>query len=41
LMVKLTDELRGHYQAVGLGMGPVEVVLMPGEQALADQLVAE
>jgi hypothetical protein len=41
LMAKIPDELRGHYLSVVIGMGPVEVVLMPGEQALADQLVAE
>ncbi len=41
LMVKLTDELRGHYQSIGLGMGPVEVVLNPGEHTLADKLVSE
>ena len=41
LMAKLTDDLQGHFQSVGLGMGGVEVVLLPGQQALADELVAK
>ena len=42
LMAKLTDDLQGHFESVGLlGMGGVEIVLMPGEQALADELVAK
>jgi hypothetical protein len=41
LTVKLTDDLQGHVQSVGLGMGGVEIVLMPGDQALADELVAK
>jgi hypothetical protein len=40
LMAKLTDDLQGHFGSVGLGMGGVEIVLMPGEQALANELVA-
>ena len=41
LMAKIADELQGRYFSVLIGMGPVEVVLRPGEQALAEQLVAE
>lgn len=41
LMAKLIDDLQGHFQSVGLGMGGIEIVLMPGEHALAEQLVAE
>jgi hypothetical protein len=41
LTAKLTDELQGRFQSVGIGAGAVEVVLMPGEQDLADQLIAE
>jgi hypothetical protein len=41
LTAKLTDDLQGHFQSVGLGMGGVEIVLMPGEQTLAAELVAK
>jgi hypothetical protein len=41
LMVKLTDELNGRYSSVGIGIDGVEVVLMPGEEALGDQLVEQ
>jgi len=41
LMVKLSDDLQGHFHSVSLGVGGVEVVLMAGEEALADQLVEE
>ena len=41
LMAKLSDELQGHFQSVGIAMDGVEIVLMPGEQALADELVAK
>ena len=41
LMAKLADDLRGRYLSVAIGMGPVEVVLNPGEQTLADQLVEQ
>jgi hypothetical protein len=41
LTVKLLDDLKGHFQSVGLRMGGVEIVLMPGEQAIADELVAK
>ena len=40
LMAKLTDDLQGRFQSVGLGMRGVEIVLMPGQQTLADELVA-
>ena len=41
LAARLTDDLQGHFESVGLGMGAVEIVLMPGEQALADELDAK
>jgi hypothetical protein len=41
LTAKLTDELEGRFHSVSVGAGAVEVVLMPGEQDLADQLIAE
>jgi hypothetical protein len=41
LMTKLTDDLNGHFSSVALGANGLEVVLKPGEQALADVLVAE
>jgi hypothetical protein len=41
LVAKLTDDLNGRFSSVGLGITGVQVVLMPGEQALADELVAQ
>jgi hypothetical protein len=38
LSTKLVDELAGHFQSIGQGIGPIDVVLNPGENALADQL---
>jgi len=38
LMAKLTDELQGRFESVQTGAGGVEVVLVSGEEALADQL---
>lgn len=40
LAAKLTDELAGRFSFVGVGMTGVEVELLPGEEALADELVA-
>ena len=41
LMARLSDELQGHFSSVGVGVNGVEVLLNPGEQALAAQLLAE
>ena len=41
LVAKLTDELHGRFDSVGIGTGGVEVVLKPGEQALANELLAQ
>jgi hypothetical protein len=41
LAAKLTDDLAGRFSFVGWGMNGVEVVLNPGEEVLADELVAE
>lgn len=41
LAAQLVDELEGRYQSVGVGMNGVEVVLMPGEEALAADLAEE
>lgn len=41
LVAKLTDDLDGRFSSLGVGINGVEVVLQPGEEALADQLVAQ
>jgi hypothetical protein len=41
LAAQLADELEGRYQSVGVGINGVEVVLMPGEEALAADLAEE
>jgi hypothetical protein len=41
LVAKLTDDLNGRFSSVGVGINGVEVVLQPGEEALADQLVGQ
>jgi hypothetical protein len=41
LLAKLTDELAGRFSWLGYGIDGVEVVLNPGEEILADELVAE
>lgn len=41
LSAQLADELEGRYQSVGVGINGVEVVLMPGEEALATELAEE
>jgi hypothetical protein len=41
LVAKLTDDLNGRFSSVSNGLHGVEVVLQPGEEALADELVAE
>jgi hypothetical protein len=41
LIAKLSDDLNGRFSSVANGIYGVEVVLKPGEEALADELVAE
>ena len=41
LAAKLTDDLAGRFSSVGVGGNGVNVVLMPGEEALGDELVAQ
>jgi hypothetical protein len=38
LSAKLVNDLAGRFQSIGQGIGPIEVVLNAGEDALADQL---
>jgi hypothetical protein len=41
LVAKLTDDLEGRFSSIGYGFDGVEIVLNPGEEILAEELVAE
>jgi len=41
LSTTLVDELAGRFSSIGQGIGPIDMILNEGENALADQLAAQ